>query len=143
MHTKEADQLLKQSNLRQTDCRREVICVFLSRQHAVSQPELEQALHKFDRVTLYRTLNTFLTKGIIHKVLDDTGSTKYALCTGECTEHHHEDEHVHFKCLKCENIVCIEAVSVPAISLPTGFTYVDASLLVRGICNLCQGNNES
>lgn len=133
--------LLKNNNLRPTECRKEVVGVFVAQQHAVSQPDLEVILNQFDRVTLYRTLSTFLNKGIIHKVLDDTGLTKYALCAGHCTEHHHADEHVHFKCIKCENTVCIDTVSVPNITLPDGFTYLDSSFLVRGICKLCQAEN--
>lgn len=131
-------ELLKNNNLRLTDCRKEVIAMFLEQHHAVSQPDLEGKLSQYDRVTIYRTLSTFLNKGLIHKVLDDSGLTKYALCAGQCTEHHHADEHVHFKCIKCENTVCIDALSVPAITLPDGFTYLDANFLVRGICKLCQ-----
>lgn len=133
--------LLKTYNLRLTECRKDVIAVFMEQHHAVSQPDLELQLNHYDRVTLYRTLTTFLNKGIIHKVLDDTGLTKYALCSGHCTEHHHADEHVHFKCIKCENTICIDTISVPAITLPDGFTYLDASLLVRGICKICQAKN--
>ncbi|QQS30163.1 MAG: transcriptional repressor [Sphingobacteriales bacterium] len=134
----EAISLLKHNNLRLTDCRKEVIEIFFSRHHAVSQPELEHQLDRYDRVTLYRTLSTFLNKGIIHRVLDDSGLTKYALCAGECNEHRHEDEHVHFKCIKCDNTICIDALSVPVITLPEGFTYIDSNFLVRGICKKCQ-----
>lgn len=138
MSTQNIYTLLKDNNLRLTECRKEVITVFIEQQHAVSQPDLEGMLNQYDRVTLYRTLNTFLSKGMIHKVLDDSGLTKYALCAGHCTEHHHADEHVHFKCIKCENTVCIDTISVPPITLPDGFTYLDASFLVRGICKRCQ-----
>ncbi len=133
----EAISLLKHNNLRLTDCRKEVVEIFFSQQHAVSQPELEHKLGQYDRVTLYRTLTTFLNKGIIHKVLDDSGLTKYALCAGECNEHQHDDEHVHFKCIQCENTICIDTISVPVITLPAGFTFLDANLLVRGVCNVC------
>jgi Fur family ferric uptake transcriptional regulator len=125
--------LLKHYNLRLTDCRKEVVSIFLAQRQAIGQPALEQQLFHFDRVTLYRTLSTFLEKGIIHKVFDDSGMTKYALCPEHCHQHHeHQDEHIHFKCVKCNTTTCIASITIPIIELPKGYTFIDANLLVRG-----------
>lgn len=129
--------LLKKKRLRLTDCRQEVIEFFLNNRYAISQPELEKALHSFDRVTLYRTLNTFLEKGIIHKVPDNSGITRYALCSGGCSEHHHQDEHVHFKCTNCQHIQCIATIAVPQVPLPEGFVALESQFLINGICKKC------
>ena len=93
---------LKEFNLRQTDARAEVLDVFFADSYALAHADIETRLaDKFDRVTVYRTLKTFLEKGILHKVLDDEGSTKYALCKQQChqTAHAHHHDHVHFKCV--------------------------------------------
>jgi Fur family ferric uptake transcriptional regulator len=102
-------EILKESNLRVTSCRRDVLETFLGRQVALSHSDLEEALKEnFDRVTIYRTLKTFLENDLIHKVLDDTGAAKYALCNHRPEVPHHDHEHVHFKCEVCGNTNCLE-----------------------------------
>jgi Fur family ferric uptake transcriptional regulator len=134
-----AIQLLQRRQLRLTACRISVVHNLLEQKNAISQPELENELQDFDRVTLYRTLHTFLEKGIIHQIYDDSGVIKYALCTEHCDHDHlHQDEHVHFKCMLCKQITCVDSVSIPTIQLPQVYTFVDANFLVRGICSGCQ-----
>jgi Fur family ferric uptake transcriptional regulator len=130
--------ILKQHKMRMTESRKSILAVFISQNKAIGQPELEKQLAHFDRVTIYRCLNAFLEKGILHQVLDDMGATKYALCSEHCTEHEHQDEHIHFKCVSCERLECISDIQIPAIKLPNGYTFQDANLLVRGICKACQ-----
>ncbi len=128
--------ILKQHKLRVTDCRLEIINEFLGKQVALAHSDLEESLNsQFDRVTIYRTLKTFLDEDLIHKVLDDRGATKYALCTHEAAEHNHE--HVHFKCEKCGETTCLESIALPKIPLPKGFKKHEMSLLVQGTCNKC------
>ena len=133
MHTPLA--ILHSHKLRITDCRLYIIREFLEKNVALSHADLEQALkQQFDRVTIYRTLKTFLEKDLIHKVLDDSGGAKYAFCTHHEAAHQHNHEHVHFKCEKCEETTCLESISLPPIPLPKGFEKKEMSLLVQGIC---------
>ncbi|UZD21753.1 transcriptional repressor [Algoriphagus halophytocola] len=128
--------ILQNHKLRITDCRQEIIREFLDKQVALAHSDLEESLDsQFDRVTIYRTLNTFLESDIIHKVLDDSGATKYALCTHE--EENHSHEHVHFKCENCGETICLEDITLPAVSLPKGFKKKEMSLLVQGTCDKC------
>ena len=77
---------LKEYDLRHTGCREDILQSFQSYSHALSHGDLETLFgERFDRVTIYRTLKTFVEKGIIHKVLDDEGGTKYALCRSTTT----------------------------------------------------------
>ena len=64
---------LKGHNLRITDCRMDVLEVFLNSTHALSFSDLEADLDLYDRVTLYRTLNSFIEKGLLHRIPDDSG----------------------------------------------------------------------
>lgn len=128
--------ILQRHKLRITACRKEIIQEFLIKQVALSHSDLENSLDsQFDRVTIYRTLKTFLDKDVVHKVLDDSGSTKYALCSHEEEDHNHE--HVHFKCEICGETTCLEAITLPSIKLPAGFQKKEMSLLVQGICSKC------
>lgn len=130
--------ILKSHCLRITDCRLVIIQEFLDKKVALAHADLEDTLNnKFDRVTIYRTLKTFLEKDLIHKVLDDSGGAKYAFCTHHEATHQHNHEHVHFKCEKCEETTCLESISLPRIPLPKGFEKKEMSLLVQGICEKC------
>ncbi len=131
--------ILQENKLRITNCRKEVLETFLTKQSALSHSDLEGVLKKdFDRVTIYRTLKTFLESDVIHKVLDDSGATKYALCSHTHEgEHAHDHEHVHFKCEKCGKTICIEDAQLPKINLPEGYVNKETSLLIQGICDKC------
>ncbi len=128
---------LKDHKLRTTSCREDVLETFLNRDTALSHGDLDSTLgERFDRVTIYRTLKTFLEKGIIHKVLDDEG-TRYALCRERCTEHDHNHDHVHFKCNACGQTNCLENLHVPAVKLPEGYRVQEVNLLIQGLCADC------
>lgn len=129
--------LLRDFNLRATPNREEILQLFLLKNYALSHSDIEKEIaNSLDRVTVYRTLKTFLDKGLIHKVLDDEGSLKYALCKEACNtvEHHHD--HVHFKCTKCGQTMCLN-IDVPPLKLPKGYTAIETNLLVQGVCEKC------
>jgi Fur family transcriptional regulator, ferric uptake regulator len=86
---------------------------------------------------VYRTLKTFLDKGLIHKVLDDEGSLKYALCNDPCTTSSHRHEHVHFKCTQCGQTSCLD-VEIPLVRLPKGYEAREVNLLIQGTCESCK-----
>lgn len=133
------EDILRNHKLRNTDCRNLVLKNFLNYDFALSQGFLEQQLpDEFDRVTIYRTLKTFLDSGLIHKILDDEGGVKYALCKEDCSVEHHNHSHVHFKCEKCGKTLCLDAVAVPRLRLPDNFTINEINLLVNGICENCK-----
>jgi Fur family ferric uptake transcriptional regulator len=129
--------ILKEAKLRVTNCREDVLKVFKNKGVAITHSYIETELgNKHDRVTLYRTLHSFLKKGIIHKVLDEGGSAKYALCSN-CDQYHHHDNHVHFKCNICNEIVCLEGIKIPHIDIPSSYKVSDIGILIQGTCNKC------
>jgi Fur family ferric uptake transcriptional regulator len=131
--------LLLKHDLRHTETREKIILGFLSRPAALSHGEIENFLGTgFDRVTIYRTLKTFLDKGIIHKIPDDQGGLKYALCAETCSEKNHNHDHVHFKCLVCNDTTCLEQVLIPNILLPDGYKRNEINMLVQGTCPKCK-----
>lgn len=135
---KEFSALLSKHQLKKTATRLSVLQVLKSRKAAVSQPDLEEVLgNEMDRVTLYRTLATFEEKGIIHKVLNLSGTANYALCSKLCTNHKHQDDHVHFNCTNCLNVYCLDSLSIPAINLPKGYLSHSLTLMVYGLCKKC------
>lgn len=143
METLQAD-LLKGHKLRSTSGREEILKLFINRSHALSHSDIEKEVSSlFDRVTVYRTLKTFLDRGVIHKVLDDGGTLKYALCNEQCHDEIHHHDHIHFKCVRCGETNCLDEVEVPVIKLPKGFKAKEVNLLIRGICQKCNSAAEA
>jgi Fur family transcriptional regulator, ferric uptake regulator len=129
--------LLKNFSLRSTPTRQQIIHLFLKKNYALSHGDIEKEItDDLDRVTVYRTLKTFLDKGLIHKVLDDEGSLKYALCNEACTLTGHHHDHVHFKCAVCGQTNCLN-VEVPVVKLPKGYMANEVNLLIQGVCDRC------
>ena len=98
----------------------------------------KKAGEKFDRVTIYRTLQTFVEKGIIHSIPTADNSIRYALCKDDCSEGHHHDNHVHFVCDQCDKTECLEQVIVPEVKLPIGYKISRIEMVISGICKDCQ-----
>ncbi|MEL6194752.1 MAG: transcriptional repressor [Bacteroidota bacterium] len=137
MHT--AKSILNKYQLRSTNSRIQILTLFLQKGVALSEPDLEESLQGLcDRVTIYRSLNTYLDKGVIHRVLDDSGVMKFALCKESCnsTEKHTHD-HVHFKCSVCGDTRCLHEATIPSISLPAGYNAKEANMLISGTCPNC------
>ncbi|MBK9794680.1 MAG: transcriptional repressor [Sphingobacteriales bacterium] len=132
------EHILKHHDLRITQVRLEVLQFFQSNKNALTHADLEAYFaKKFDRVTIYRTLTSFLENGLLHKIPDDSGIAKYALCHHEGTEHTHDDHHVHFKCKKCAKIECLHTLEIPKLQLPRKYKMENANLLIEGICAVC------
>jgi Fur family ferric uptake transcriptional regulator len=105
---------------------------------AVRHSDIEKGIPTLDRVTIYRTLQVFAEKGIIHSIPSLDGAVRYALCQSGCEEGHHHDDHVHFVCSICGNTQCIEEVHVPMVALPPGFKPRQTEMVITGICNRCK-----
>ena len=131
--------VLKRNSLSVTESRKKILNLFLNQAGALAHADIEKkAGEKFDRVTIYRTLQTFVEKGIIHTIPTSDNSILYALCKDNCTEGHHHDNHVHFVCLQCGNTICLENVTVPEVNLPKGFVTTNIEMVVNGICRDCR-----
>lgn len=129
--------ILKKHKLRITTCRLDVIEYFLNKKKALSQGDLESKFSNYDRVTLYRTLGSFLESGILHKIPNETGSATYGLCYETCSPEDHSHNHVHFKCNKCGEIECLDDKAVPTVNLPNGYKIKSVNMIVDGLCLNC------
>lgn len=130
--------MLRKNKLSITASREKILQLFMEQPGALAHGDIEKkAGEKFDRVTIYRTLQTFVEKGIIHTIPSADNSVRYALCKGECEEGHHHDHHVHFVCTRCNNTYCLDDVVTPAIKLPGGYAASQIEVVAEGICKLC------
>lgn len=132
-------EILKKNQLSITESREKILNLFLDQPGALAHGDIEKkAGEKFDRVTVYRTLQTFVEKGIIHTIPTADNSIRYALCKDDCGEGHHHDHHIHFVCTKCNNTYCLDDVVTPDIKLPKGYTTEQIEVVVNGICKNCK-----
>lgn len=139
MHEEQIQSILKRNQLSHTGSRSRILELFLSQPGALAHGDIERKTgEKFDRVTVYRTLQTFVDKGIIHTIPTADNAVLYALCKDECSEGHHHDHHVHFICKRCENTICLDDVEVPKVKLPKGYVHVQTEVVVSGICVDCK-----
>lgn len=130
--------ILRKNQLSVTGSRVKILELFLNNPGALAHSDIEKrAGEKFDRVTVYRTLQTFVEKGIIHSIPTADNAVRYALCKDDCAAGHHHDNHVHFVCSSCEKTICLDSVTVPHVHLPKGFTVNHYEMVVNGVCNDC------
>jgi len=131
--------ILKKNQLSVTDGRKKILNLFLTSPGALAHADIEKETDAaFDRVTVYRTLQTFVDKGIIHHIPTTDNSILYALCKDNCEAGHHHDNHVHFICEICNKTICLDDVIVPNVKLPKGFSPSHAEMVVTGICDDCK-----
>jgi len=129
--------ILRRKTLSVTDSRKKILSIFLQSPDALTHSDIERkAGEKFDRVTVYRTLQTFVEKGIIHTIPTIDNSILYALCK-DCAEGHHHDDHVHFVCTHCQVTTCLDDVVSPQIQLPEGYQATSVQVVIRGRCKNC------
>ena len=132
------ENLLREHQLKSTPQRLAVLKVFLENNKVLNLASLNKLLEKnFVRITLYRTLNSFEEKGLIHKI-PDKEIASYALCKHDSIAHSHEDNHAHFKCTKCLLTQCLDEVQIPKITLPKKFTVQKFNFIIEGICEDCK-----
>ena len=129
--------LLKRNQLSVTDSRKKILEFFQHANGALAHADIEKMSgDKFDRVTIYRTLQTFVEKGIIHTIPTSDNSVKYALCKDECEAGHHHDDHIHFLCDDCGTTYCLDS-HVPTVQLQHVFVVNRTDVVVSGRCEKC------
>ncbi len=107
---------------------------FVNAKSAQSYLDIKDRLgQRFDKSTLYRNLSAFEDAGIIHRINDQSGISKYAF--GKA--HDHGSNHAHFVCDVCETIYCIEKSTTENINVPEGFKTKDIQTIIKGTCPYC------
>jgi iron complex outermembrane receptor protein len=122
---------------RNTKAKQWVMNVLENSHFALCHEDIEKRLSKrINRVTIYRILQSFCDEGKVHKITSENGKTYYALCH-TCSAGNHHDNHLHFHCVKCNTILCIdELIVVP--ELPPEYSISSVSCFISGYCPDCQ-----
>ena len=130
-----SEETLEQFNLRKTKIRIAVLDSLSQSAVAQSYSTMQNALHEFDRTTLYRTLLTLTEYGLIHKAYEENGESYYARCFG-CTGQDHHHEHLHLKCSSCGGVECLEISEELKLNLAQ-LPFEEINISAKGPCSSC------
>lgn len=128
--------MIKAAKLYCTEGRIAILKVLVKADKPLSQDQIAQRLGRkhFDKVTIYRTLESLLTVGLLHKVFIDKRACHYELAHN-CTEN---QCHPHFTCTNCGSTHCLTEISLPLAKSPhKGFLIRRQQVRLEGLCPAC------
>jgi Fur family ferric uptake transcriptional regulator len=130
--------LLRQHHLNITHARIKILELFLNNENALDNHLIEKKVqHQLGRITIYRTLRSFLKKGIIHTIPTHDFSVHYALCKNSSDEQSHFDNHLHFICENCGKAFCLDEKNISFAPLPNDYIINKVDVLLTGVCKIC------
>lgn len=133
---KQAREMLKAAKLYSTRGRVAILKVLMKADKPLSQDQIAQRSGKerFDKVTIYRTLESLLNVGLVHKAFVDKRASHFELAHN-CTEH---QCHPHFTCTNCGETHCLTGISVPMAKSPyQGYIIHRQQVRLEGLCPKC------
>lgn len=151
-----AEARLRQTQVRVTQARKEVLSVLLAQQRALSHTEMQDALPTMDRVTLYRALDCLADAGLAHKITGDDRVFRFS--TGHEPVQHAssidklapaQHQHGHFQCTRCAKVFCLEQPDAGHTlrdqlqatldaTVAKGFQSHAIEVTIKGWCDRCQ-----
>ena len=129
-------QMLKAAKLYRTKCRAEILKVLTKANKPLSQDLIARKLgqNRFNKVTIYRTLESFCRVGLVHKVFIDKRAVHFEL-GNRCSE---TRCHPHFTCKSCGVTSCQTSISLPIVKgLKKGFVLHRQQVRLEGLCPQC------
>lgn len=133
----QTERILKSKGISPTAMRVVVLNYLNMQDHALSLTDIELGIDTADRVTIYRTLKTFESHGLVHSIGDGSGTQKFALCEPLCSRERHQDIHPHFYCTSCQETICLPTMKIPDVQLPANFKAEQKELIFKGRCASC------
>jgi Fur family ferric uptake transcriptional regulator len=132
----QAHEMLKAVKLYCTAGRVSILKVLIKAGKPLSQEQIAQRSGKrrFDKVTIYRTLESLLKVGLVHKAYMETRAWHFELAHN-CTE---SQCHPHFTCTNCGDTHCLTEISLPMAKSPhKGFVIHRQQIRLEGLCPVC------
>ncbi|MEM6362216.1 MAG: transcriptional repressor [Bacteroidota bacterium] len=135
MGKQSASDLLKLHTKRPTDKRVALLELLMDSPKAYALSEIEKKLSiSIDRVTIYRTINTFEAVGLVTKMVDYRGICLYMF---NHKDHSALSTHPHFRCKECGKIVCLPSLPRSYLQKLEQYKIDEMYFLMEGICSEC------
>lgn len=125
---------------RNTIAKSTILSIIQKSENALSQADIQKKIGNLcNRVTIYRILDRLVEEGEIHKIVNIDGITNFAACLN-CDTHPHQENHhhnhIHFSCLKCQSVTCLDNIE-PDYKLPPNYIVQEANFMLSGFCPDC------
>lgn len=136
-----AESVLKGKGLRKTPVRLGVLEVLAASRRPLDVPQIIAMLPGHaDAVTVYRTLNTFVRKNIVHRIRGDDRAWRYALGHSHKRSEH---QHPHFVCTECGRVECLAHSRIPAdfvrtLGVARDYAVTYPEVVLHGVCPKCR-----
>lgn len=127
--------LLKEAGYKRTIHRETLVRFFIKNPGPLTSEDIQLGKKGLDKVTIYRSLASFESVGLLRKVDFGDGLLRYELNLDE-EEHHH-----HVICRQCGKVDVVNHCEISALSEienQTGYRSIRHSLEFFGICPQCQ-----
>ena len=135
--------ILKNYQLSRTVIRTRILEIFLQNKCALSESEIKDLLGAHcDRTTVYRSLKTFEKAGLVFRLSADDGLVKYLLSLDNLHDEQQEHDHLHFRCVNCNRMICLPETTLSPFQLPDGFVAHKTNFVVVGLCPMCRQKNK-
>jgi Fe2+ or Zn2+ uptake regulation protein len=134
--TKKIEHLLSSCKMRKTDARIAILDILAEagKPQTAEQIGLKLGAKVPDKVTIYRTLESFVKAGFVHKAYLEARKWHFELAD-RCSERRC---HPHFICKSCGLTRCLPEVSCPAIKITAkGFVVHRQQIKLEGLCPAC------
>ncbi len=135
-----AGKIIRENNLRCTKNRLAILGILLDSDVPLTHEEILMQLRDsgINRVTIYRGLQSFLEKGIVHRVEAGDRLWRFAVCGCKSRTHCHP----HFTCRACGRVECLFQYPLPIITDPApGYQVEEQEVYLRGICADCSSKS--
>ena len=133
-------EILSKYGISNTQFRIDLLSLFFNCKSSLTTVEI---LKKFNRninkVTIYRALKSFESKGLIHLVPDKNNLRKYSLCNLDTyTPNTHNHQHAHFICYSCDQTFCLEDSKIENFISKSIHEVKNYNLVLEGFCSNCK-----
>jgi len=132
----QARKILKAAKLYCTECREAILKLLLKADKPLNQEQIAKRLGKkrFNKVTIYRTLESFCEAGLVHKAFTQKRAWHFELAQ-DCSE---SQCHPHFTCSNCGGTHCLTEMTLPMAKSPhKGFIIRRQEVRLEGLCPAC------
>jgi Fur family ferric uptake transcriptional regulator len=131
-----AREMLKHAKLYCTEARIAILRALLEAARPLRQDQIAPPVTKgtLNRVTVYRTLESLVAVGLVHRAFTQNRAWHFELA------HHCTDKqcHPHFTCTSCGLTHCLTDISLPMARIADrGFVISRQQVRLEGLCPAC------
>jgi len=131
-----AHRMLKEAKLYCTEARLAILQVLMQAARPLRQDQIAEqlTLRALNKVTVYRTLESLMEVGLVHRAFTYNRAWHFELAN-HCTEH---QCHPHFTCTHCGVTTCLTDVLLPMAKISQkGFVVSRQQVRLEGLCPTC------